>query len=387
MKFIISASELKRALSTCNEVAPASSSIAEEKTGVLISAKENVVTFVASDATSSARVTLPAEVVKPGEALVKCQDVASSVAATFEYDDADLKVELSKNSTLKISGANRSSTGKFLNHMRNYPLLNVGFFVEPPLFDASQSTEFKALDFQDGLLAVSHAASKDTSKTNFNSISVTFNDDEVIFAATDGIQIAEFKKAAHVQGLRGSFILGLKFSNVVSKHVADVLRAGGGEDAVRIYVAGDNFFMESGETTLVGTLLNTSFPDYTPYLKTDGKLAAVFSRDDFLSVLQGMQPTVDAKSHRMVIDGSASTATAMLSTSSITGEAESSDLDVETPEDFILHFDSVLLQNSVRQLKGDVFELFFTQDAKQVVLKAPKDDDFTALVCTLKKTD
>jgi len=387
MKFTIPASELKRALNTCNEIAPASSSVAEEKTGVLITAAGDSVTFVASDDASSVRVVLQAKVSSEGEALVKCQDVSSSIAATFEYDEADLKVEKTKGATLKVSGANRSSTGKFLNHIRNYPLLNVGFFIEPAVFDDAQATEFKALDFQDGLLAVSHAASKDTSKSHFNCISVTFNDDDVVFAATDGIQIAEFKKAAHVKGLRGSFILGLKFSNVVSKHVADTLRAGSGGDSVRIYVEGDNFFMQSGETTLVGTLLNTSFPDYTPYLQTDEKTAAVFSREDFLSVLQGMQPTVDAKSHRMVIDASATKSTAMLSTSSITGEAESSDLDVETPDDFILHFDSVLLQNSVRQMKGEVFELFFTEDAKQVVLKSPKDDDFTALVCTLKKAD
>ena len=388
MKFSISASEIKRALNTCNEIAPASSSVAEEKTGVLISAKGDTVTFVASDDASSARVSIPAKVTKEGEALVRCSDVANSIAATFEYDESQLKVEISAATTLKISGSNRTSTGKFLNHVRSFPLLNVGFFVETPVFDPKQATEFSAIQFQDGLSAVSHAASKDTSKLHFNCISVTFNDDDVVFAATDGIQIAEFRKAAQVKGLRGSFILGLKFANVVSKHVADVLRAEDTENrAVLIYVEGDNFFMQSAETTLVGTLLNTSFPDYSSYLETTDKLVAVFTREDFLSILQGMQPTVDAKSHRMVIDATAKIATAVLSTSSVTGSGESSDLDVETSEDFVLHFDSVLLQNSVRQLKGEIFELFFTQDAKQVILKSPKDDDFTALVCTLKKVD
>lgn len=387
MKFSISASEIKRALNTCNEIAPASSSVAEEKTGVLISAKGDTVTFVASDDASSARVSIPAKVVKEGEALVRCSDVASSVAATFEYDDAQLKVEISAGTTLKISGPNRTPTGKFLNHVRSFPLLNVGFFVETPIFDPKQATEIDAFTLQDGLVSVSHAASKDTSKLHFNCISVTFNDNDVVFAATDGIQIAEFKKAAQVKGLRGSFILGLKFANVVSKHVADTHRAARKDDPVLIYVEGDNFFMRSDETTLVGTLLNTSFPDYSSYLETIDKLVAVFTREDFLSILQGMQPTVDAKSHRMVIDASFKTATAVLSTSSVTGSGESSDLDVKTSEDFVLHFDSVLLQNSVRQLKGEIFELFFTQDAKQVILKSPKDDNFTALVCTLKKAD
>ena len=121
-------------------------------------------------------------------------------------------------------------------------------------------------------------------------------------------------------------------------------------------------------------------------MQTKGMQKAVFPREAFLSVLSGMQPTVDTKSHRLVVEARKS-GTASLSTSSITGEAESSDLDVKTPEDFTLHFDSLLLQNSIRQLKGDEFELYFTSDAKGVLLKSPKDDDFKAFVCTLKKVD
>jgi DNA polymerase III sliding clamp (beta) subunit (PCNA family) len=232
----------------------------------------------------------------------------------------------------------------------------------------------------DGLSKVSHAASKDASKLHFNCIQLTLTDDEVVFAATDGIQIAEFKRAAEVNGLRGSFILGLKFATVAAKLVNPAF------DFVNMYVDGDQFFLKSGGTTLVGTLISTSFPDYTSYMVTEGMKLATFPRDAFMSVLQGMQPTVDAKSHRLVVDAREK-GTASLSTSSITGEAESSDLEVNTPADFTLHFDSMLLQNSLRQLKGEEFEFYFTPDARGVLLKAPEDEDFKAFVCTLKSVD
>jgi DNA polymerase III sliding clamp (beta) subunit (PCNA family) len=205
-------------------------------------------------------------------------------------------------------------------------------------------------------------------------------DDEVVFAATDGIQIAEFKRAAEVNGLRGSFILGLKFATVAAKLVNPSF------DFVDMYVDDDQFFLRSGGTTLIGTLINTSFPDYTAYMDVDGLKLATFPRDAFMSVLQGMQPTVDAKSHRLIVEAYEK-GTASLSTSSITGEAESSDLEVITPEDFTLHFDSMLLQNSLRQLKGNEFEFYFTSDARGVLLKSPKDEDFKAFVCTLKKVE
>jgi hypothetical protein len=61
-------------------------------------------------------------------------------------------------------------------------------------------------------------------------------------------------------------------------------------------------------------------------------------------------------------------------------------LDVETPLDFVFHVDSVLLQNATRQLKGDVFDLYFADstNARGLVLKSEKDEDFRAFVCTLK---
>ncbi len=387
MKFTIPADDLKRALSTCNEIAPTSSSVAEEKTGVLVSAKGGQAVFVSSDETSYVKVIVPAQVVEEGEALVRCQTVSQNVSASYKLEDAPLKVETTEKATLKISGAGHysSRTSKPMNSTRSFPLLNMGFFVEPPDFDDTQVTMFKALDFQDGLLAVAHAASKDTSKLHFNCINVTFTDDAVVFAAVDGIQIAEFKKAAHVQGLRGSFILGLKFASVLSKHVADTLRAGEGEDTVEIYVKGDNFFMRSGETTLIGTLLSADFPDYAPHLSTEGRLVAVFPREDFLAILQSIQPSVDAKSHRMVIDARTSGVAKLLTSSVDTTDAETTDLEVETPEDFVLHIDSIYLQNAIQQLKADLFEFHFTQGCAGVVIKSPKQEVFRALVCTLKQ--
>lgn len=387
MKFNIPAKDLKRALSTCNEIAPVSSSIAEEKTGVLIRAQDDVVIFMSSDETSYVSVTVPAKVKTKGEALVRCGAVSGSVSATFLEDEKPITVEATDKSTLKISGV---STVK---HSRTFPLLNAGFFVETPEFQETQATRVKSLDLQDGILAVAPAASKDASKLHFNCVSTTFTDSEIVFAATDGVQIAEFHQAAHVpeKGLRGSFILGLKFANVVAKYVADGLREGDTEGVVGVYVDNDKFFLQSGGTTLVGILLNTSFPDYVSHLETTEKLLAIFPGEEFLSVLSGMQPTVDTKSHRMVVDASDS-GQAVLSNSSNSGASESSELSVQTSASFVLHFDALLLQTSIRQLftnkklKDDEtdFEFHFTEDAANVVLKLPKHDYFKTLVCTLK---
>lgn len=381
MKFSIPAKDLKRALSTCNEIAPASSAIAEEKTGVLIRTQDDTVIFMSSDETSYVSVALPVKIIKKGEALVRCGPVSNAVSATFLENEKIIVVETTEKTTLKISGV---STVK---HSRTFPLLNAGFFIETPEFNEIKATKIESIHFQDGISAVAHAASKDTSKLHLNCVSVTFTNEEVIFAATDGVQIAEFRKTAPVpeEGLRGSFILGLKFANVASKHVADVLRQreDGDPTTIGIYVEKNNFFLKSGRTILVGTLLNINFPDYISHLETTGKLLALFPRDSFLKVLSGMQPTVDAKSHRMVMDASKK-GSATLSTSSISGEAEDSELPVKTPENFILHFDAILLQNSVRQLKGDDFEFYFTKEADNIVLKSPEYDDFKALVCTLK---
>lgn len=338
MKVIVSARGLKKALNTCNHIAPVSSAIADEKTGVLVTAKDNAVFFTSFDETSSVRVEVAAQVEEAGEVLVSCDAVSRSVVATFQdagYDDKQtmVKLETGKNATLKVTGTNRISEGKSLPHTRNFPLFNPAFFVDPPLFDESKTTQFPVFEFMDGLDKVAHAASKDTSKLHLNCISLNLTDNEVMFAATDGLQIAEFRKAAEVQGLRGSFILGLKFASVAAKVVNPQL------DVVDLYVEKERIFIKSGGTVLVSSLLNTTFPDYGPFMETKGLSKAIFPREEFLSVLSGMQPTADATTHRLVIDASSS-GTAILSTASAYGEAESSDLEVTTLEDFVLHFDS-----------------------------------------------
>jgi len=384
MKVSVAARDLKRALNTCNEVAPISSAIAEEKTGVLIKASGTNVVFLSSDGNMSFRVEIPAiKITEEGEALVKCSSIATSVAATFEEveEDAQIGLETTGKSTLLVSGVNR-----FGKHSRKFPLLNPGFFIETPSFDDTKATQFPAFSFMDGVNAVSHAASKDVSKLNFNCIEMKLLDHEVIFAATDGRQIAEFRKAAEVKGLRGSFVMSLKFAALAAKFTNPEL------DVVHLYVEDDKegrlLFLKSGGTVLVGSLLNATFPDYAAFLKTDGFSKAIFPKETFLAILQGMQPTVDVKSHRLVIDAKKS-GTAMLSTSSISGEAESSDLNVSTPEDFVLHFDSHLLQGTIRQTKGEQFEFYFSRDAKAkgVLIKSTKDEGFKAFVCSLKQTD
>lgn len=386
MKLVVTAQDLKRALGTCNEIAPVSSAIAEEKTGVLIRAEKDRVVFMSSDETSFVSVEVAAEVLEPGEALVRCAPVLSNVNATFVDAGFDgtattITLETTGKDTLKISGGNRIREGKTQAHKRNFPLLNAGFFIETPAFEMEKATQFPIFQFMDGLNRVGHAASKDTSKLHFNCINLTLTDGEVIFAATDGFQIAEFKRAAEVKGLRGSFILSLKFAQVASRIVNPREF-----DFVDLYVENDQLFLKSGGTVLVGTLLNTAFPDYAPHLRTEGLLLATFPREDFTNILQTMQPAVDAKSHRLELIAQKK-GSATLSTSSVSGEAESSDLDVQTPEDFVLHFNSTLLQNAVRQIKGATLEMYFTQDAKGVLLKSDKEEDFKAFVCTLKRVD
>ena len=383
MKFSLRAQDLKRALNTCNEIAPATSAIAEEKTGVLIRAEGESVVFMSTDENLAVRVEVPATVKAGGEALVKCTAVATAASATFVDSDTEgnlnnVQVETTAKDTLKLTGKS-----KFTKHNKNFPLLNAGFFIETPEFLEEQATLFPAFQFMDGMSKVSHAASSDTSKPQFNCISLTLSDNEVIFAATDGVQIAEFKKAAEVTGLRGSFILGLKFANLAAKLINPTL------DDVQIYQQEDTFHLRSGGTVLVGSLINTAFPEYAPYLETKKLTQADFPTEAFLEVLQSMQPTVDVKSHRLVIEANATSGAANVSTSSVTGEAdldEEARLEVETPVDFVLHFDSVLLQNATRQLKGDTFNFFFTDGgtSRGIVLKSNKDDDFKAFVCTLK---
>lgn len=387
MKFTISARGLVRALRTCNDIAPASSVVAEEKTGVLIQIVDNYAVFKAADDNNYISVQVPVQVKEGGEALVKAQAITASVVASYEELGFDgepnlITIETTNKNTLKLTGANRVREGKAHPITRNFPLLNVRFFAEAPAFDPSKSIGLPALSLIDGFGKVGHAASRDASKLQFNCINLTLSEKEIIFAATDGIQIAEFRKETpeEVKGLRGSFVLGLKFAAIAAASIDP----NANEYKVDLYVDKDQIFLRSGNIVLVGALVKAAFPDYTPFMRTDKLKKALFPREDFISVLSGIQPTMDAKSHRVVIDANTN-GTATISTSSSSGEAESTGLDVSTPENFNLHFDANLLVGAIRQLRGEEFEFHFVPDASGVLVKSSKDEHFKCFICTLKK--
>lgn len=385
MKFSITAHALKKALDKCNQIAPSSSDVAEARTGVLICAENNQVIFTACNDTLSIRVEVPAEISEAGEALVKCGPVSSVISATYRdksFDGKDnfVTINTTPKGMLRAVGSDTISEGRTLNYSRNFPLLQAGFFSEVPVFESKKATKFPALEFMDGLSLVSHAASKDASKLHLNCICLTLTDEEIIFAATDGIQMAEYRKAAKVQGLRGSFILGLKLASIASKVIDPNL------EFVNLYVENDQIFIQNGHFTLIGALLTTKFPDYAPFMDTSKYNKAKFSTQEFLSVLAGIQPSVDSETHRLVLDAKKS-GTATLSTSSITSEAESSDLGVSTPLDFNLHFDSVFLQNATKNFPGEEFGLHFEPNGPGVLLFSDSDPGYKTFVCTLKKVE
>jgi len=386
MKFSVTASDLIRALGTCNEIAPLKSVVADEMTGVLIRTLEDSVVFMASDdgTATSVSVEIPAKIEERGEALVRANPAHAAVQASYQEEGFDgepnwVTLETTSKNSLKTTGVNRVREGKNHPTYRNFTLLNAGFFVETPNFDDSKLTQVPSFSFLDGLTKVAYAAEKDSSKVHMSCINLTLTDEEVVFAATNGIQIAEFRQAAEVKGLRGSFILGLKFASVAPRLVNP-----NKFEFVDIYVEDEKFFFKQGGTVLVSSLVDAKFPDYSRYMDTEGLQRAVFPREDFSSVLAGMQPSVDVKSHRIMLRATTDGA-ATLSTSNSNGEAESSGLDVNTPEEFDFDFDATLLQGAVRQLKGESFDFYFKPSAPGVVVHSTKQDGFKAFLCTLKK--
>ena len=101
--------------------------------------------------------------------------------------------------------------------------------------------------------------------------------------------------------------MGLKFANLAAKLINPTL------DDVQIYQQEDTFHLKSGGTVLVGSLINTAFPEYIPYLETKKLTKAIFPREAFLETLQATQPTVDVKSHRLVIEANSTTGKADVS--------------------------------------------------------------------------
>lgn len=394
MKFIISSADFKRALRICSEVAPVTSTVSEEQTGVQITTGDKKVRFFAVNALFSELVVeVPADVLEAGDILVRCAKLYTSVNTTFKEegtsDDPNLlTVELSGENKLRVQGVSHvSDKGRRISSFCVLPLLDLSFFYEPlKPFDRTRAVQIPSSVFVEGLSKLAQSVlSNPQLKPKYAIVSVSFEDNEIQMLATDGLRIGRYRKPALLVGDSAdsiSFIINSSLASVANRLLPV------DNTPLQFYVEDDRLVLLTqldGLTVQLSTALsNAEFPDCSSYLQTENRLLAIFPNAVFLSLLQSAITLMDKTSHRVIISADKQGA-ATITASSADGHSENSDMEVQTPEDFEIHFDVSLLISGIRLFRGEKFNFYFNPKTANVIMQDSVDDTFTFLVSVLKK--
>ncbi|MBX4200103.1 DNA polymerase III subunit beta [Candidatus Parcubacteria bacterium] len=217
--------------------------------GILLSTDKNQLILKATNLDLGITIKVPVKVSLEGKVVVPAQTLNQFLNSISKEKSISLE---SVNQTLKIVTSGSRATFKTLP-TEDFPII-------PELSDDLAFT-MPTRDFIGGLKAVSFAAAQGSMKPELSSVLVSYQGDELVFAATDSFRLAEkrikVKKIPHFNQLL-----------IPAKNASDVVRLFDGiSDDLSVTLGDNQIALRSGNVCLTSRVIDGTFPDYKQIIK------------------------------------------------------------------------------------------------------------------------
>jgi len=235
---------------------------------ILIEAKNNTLTFKATNLDLGIEVSIPAKIVKPGTVAVPGA-VLNGFLSNLS-GDSKLVVE-EKDGNLNLSNDNTQAT------IKSYPIDD---FPSIPKIKEGKDYEINAGDFARGLKAVGYSASFSSIKPELSSVYIHTDNSGLLFVATDSFRLAE--KRIQSKKIEEFGQLLIPFKNVV-----DLLKIIGEEKGVlEINFTKNQISFVYNDTHIVSRVVDGIFPDYKQIIAKEFKTEVVLLKQDLINTLK-----------------------------------------------------------------------------------------------------
>ena len=239
--------------------------------GVLVRAEEGQVELQATDMELGIRISLPAEVERPGSAVVPGRlilDVTRSLPAaqlSFEYRAAEQDVEV-------VSGGSRF-------HLRTLPADD---FPKLPTGDGASTVRMPAGAFVETVGRVARSASRDETRPHLTGVLVSASGTDLRMVATDSYRLS-VKETGLEEALEGSLE-----ANVPARTLQELARIAqaAGPDHIEIAALENQVVFDLGDVVLSSRLVEGRFPNYQQLLPESYEHELRVPRAELLEVIR-----------------------------------------------------------------------------------------------------
>jgi len=216
--------------------------------------------------------------------------ISSSIAVNIETEGrttipaknfSDLLTNLgSQKITLSLDGGTLILKGEKIN--ASFQTMPAEDF--PKLYEekGEELVVFKKTEVEDSILRVVFAAAGDTNRPALSGILLDDDKNTATLVATDGVRLSLQKNVFKTkEGLKKSIV-------VPARIIRELLSIKEDEGNVRVFVSEENnqILFAQGETTLVGRLIDSEYPDYQKIIPAQFETKVDLNREQLLNAIK-----------------------------------------------------------------------------------------------------
>lgn len=336
--------------------------------GLYLNASQNSLSIKSTNLDIGISIDVPVKVLEPGTVVVPAHTLSSFLSS------------LMKEKNITISTKDQMVEIKTVSTKTNIKTLPSEEFPIIPEISDDEAFSLPARDLIFGLKSVIYAAAIGSMKPELSSVSISYKDEFLVFAATDSFRLAEKK-------IRVKKIPHFKQILIPQKNAVEIIRVfDRGEEGISISIEENQLALRSGNVYLTSRIVEGTFPDYSQIIPKETTTKAVLLKQDLITSLKTSLIFSDAFNQLTLKLSPKNKLFEIESKNNTVGENNYAVDAVLEGEDISINVNHRYFTDCLQSITTDSLSLSFAGLAKPIVVEGVGDTSFLYLVMPMNRS-
>ncbi len=336
--------------------------------GLYLEAKKNELIIRATNLDLGLSTSLSVKVIEEGSVVVPAQILNQFLNSLSK--EKTIKINL-KGQTLHVATDKTETSIKTLN-TEDFPII--------PEIKDEESFSLPARDLVLGLKSVLYAAAVGSMKPELSSIYLGYEDDHLIFAATDSFRLAEKK-------IRTKKTPNFKYVLIPQKNAGEIVRIFDSVDEdISLTIEENQIAFRGGEIYLTSRIIDGVFPDYKQIIPKEATSKVIVLKQDLVSSLKTALIFSDSLNQLHLTISPSEKLFEIESKNNTVGENVYAVEAIIEGDDLTINVNHRYLTDCFQSIPSDTVNLSFSGQTRPIVVTGLEDKTFMYLTMPMNKS-
>jgi len=336
--------------------------------GLYLDARQNSLTIRATNLDIGISITLPVKVIEAGIVVVPAHIISSFISSLSK--DRNITIN-TKGQVLEVKTSSTKTSIKTLPS-EDFPVI--------PEIDEDKAFSMPTRDLIFGIRSVIYAAAIGSIKPELSSVSITYEGEFLVFAATDSFRLAEKK-------IRVKKIPHFKQILIPQKNAVEIIKIfDKGDEEVSVSIEEHQIALRSQNVYLTSRIVEGTFPDYRQIIPQETTSKAVLLKQDLTNSLKTSLIFSDTFNQLTLKLSPKAKSFEIESKNSTIGESIYTVESVLEGENISINVNHRYFTDCFQSISTDSVSLRFSGQAKPIIIQGVGDSSFLYLVMPMNQS-